>query len=116
MLRLGAFEIPNVPGVYGAPVSAVEKEVGVSLDGFAGSGLFATFRITFANEGRTLWMEDLPPYVIEMRREAAAEFRRAREEKAKQALELTAPSPQLTAPSPLVGGDPPPSPSEKAAP
>lgn len=68
MLRLGAFEIPNVPGVFGVPIEEVEKEVGIDLDGFAGSGLFATFRLTFAEEGRTLWMEDLPPDVIEMRR------------------------------------------------
>lgn len=71
MLRLGAFEIPNVPGVFGAPIEEVEKEVGIDLDGFAGSGLFATFRLTFAEEGRTLWMEDLPPDVIEMRRRLA---------------------------------------------
>jgi hypothetical protein len=76
MLRLGAFEIPSVPGVFGAPIDEVEKEVGIDLDGFAGSGLFATFRLTFAEEGRTLWMEDLPPDVIAMRRrlvEQAAE-------------------------------------------
>lgn len=71
MLRLGAFEIPNVPGVFGAPVEEVEKEVGIDLDGFLGSGLFATFRLTFAEGGRTLWMEDLPPDVIEMRRSLA---------------------------------------------
>lgn len=68
MLRLGAFEIPNVPGVFGAPIEEVEKEVGIDLDGFAGSGLFSTFRLTFAEKGRTLWLEDLPPDVIEMRR------------------------------------------------
>lgn len=71
MLRLGAFEIPNVPGVFGAPISEVEKEAGIDLDGFAGSGLFSTFRLTFADEGRTLWMEDLPPDVIAMRRRLA---------------------------------------------
>jgi hypothetical protein len=76
MLRLGAFEIPNVPGVIGAPVEAVEKEVGVNLDGFAGSGLFATFRLTFADSGRTLWMEDLPPDVIAMRRRLAEQAAR----------------------------------------
>ncbi len=71
MLRLGAFEIPNIPGVFGAPISEVEKEAGIDLDGFAGSGLFSTFRLTFADEGRTLWMEDLPPDVIAMRRRLA---------------------------------------------
>jgi hypothetical protein len=73
MLRLGAFEIPNVPGVFGAPIEEVEKEVGIDLDGFAGSGLFSTFRLTFADDGRTLWMEDLPPDVIEMRRRLVEE-------------------------------------------
>src|SRR5690606_1654411 len=42
MLRLGAFEIPNVPGVLGPQVDDLEKVLGVELDGFAGSGLFAT--------------------------------------------------------------------------
>ena len=73
MLRLGAFEIPNVPGVYGAPIEAVEKQVGVDLDGFAGAGLFGTFRLTFADRGKTLWLEDLPLEVVEMRRRLAAE-------------------------------------------
>lgn len=73
MLRLGAFEIPNIPGVFGAPIAEVEKEVGINLDGFAGSGLFSTFRLTFAEEGRTLWLEDLPPDVIEMRRRLVEE-------------------------------------------
>jgi hypothetical protein len=76
LLRLGAFEIPNVPGVFGAPIEAVEKEVGINLDGFAGSGLFATFRMTFADEGRTLWLEDLPADVIAERRRIAEEAAR----------------------------------------
>ena len=75
MLRMGAFEIPNVPGIFGAPIAAVEKEAGIDLDGFAGSGLFATFRLTFADEGRTLWLEDLPPDVIAMRRALAEKAR-----------------------------------------
>lgn len=69
MLRLGAFEIENVPGVLGAPVAAVEADVGADLDGFAGAGLFATFRLTFADEGKTLWIEDLPTEVVAMRQE-----------------------------------------------
>ncbi len=61
MLRLGAFEVAQVPGVLGAPIATIEKEVGVDLDGAAGSGLFSTFRMTFADQGRVLWLEDLPP-------------------------------------------------------
>jgi hypothetical protein len=75
MLRLGAFEIAQVPGVLGAPISAIEKEVGVDLDGAAGSGLFSTFRLTFADQGRVLWLEDLPPDVLEARQEAVVSVR-----------------------------------------
>jgi hypothetical protein len=64
MLRLGAYEIPNIPGVFGIPVDDLESEIGADLDGMVGSGLVATFRLTFADGGRSLWMEDLPPEVI----------------------------------------------------
>ncbi|MBK7578806.1 MAG: hypothetical protein IPI67_01255 [Myxococcales bacterium] len=59
-LRLGAFTIPQVPGVLGAPVAELEKGLGVDLDGLVGSGLLATFRVTLADRGRTMWLEDLP--------------------------------------------------------
>lgn len=95
MLRLGAFEIPNVPGVLGAPLDAVESELEVDLDGFAGSALFATFRLTFADEGRTLWMEDLPAEVIAERRRLAEEAERIAQERAAKGMvpdvELTRP-------------------------
>ena len=83
MLRLGAFEIPNVPGILGAPIHEVEKSLGVELDGFAGSGLVATFRVTFADGGRTVWLEDLPPEVLEQ--EANARARQAEERAAARA-------------------------------
>lgn len=74
-LRLGAFDMPGVPGVLGAPIAEVEKATRADLDGFAGSGLFATFRLTLADGGRTLWVEDLPPDVIEARRQSATRTR-----------------------------------------
>ncbi len=70
LLRIGAFEVPNVPGVLGAPVGELEKAIDVDLDGFAGSGLWATFRLTFADRGRTLFIEDLPAEVVQARIEA----------------------------------------------
>jgi hypothetical protein len=82
LLRIGAFEVPNVPGVLGAPVDDLEKAIGVDLDGFAGSGLWATFRLTFADQGRTLFIEDLPPEVIEAR--IAASQRMRAEDEARQ--------------------------------
>lgn len=60
MLRLGAFEIPKVPGVLGAPIEQLEEEIGVDLDGLLGSGMLAAFRVTLVDRGRTMWLEDLP--------------------------------------------------------
>ena len=60
VLRLGAFSVPQVPGVYGAPVAELEKGLDVDLDGLLGSGLLATFRVTLVDGGRTMWLEDLP--------------------------------------------------------
>ena len=91
MLRLGAFEIPNIPGVLGAPVADLEKAVRVDLDGFAGSGLFATFRMTFADGGRTLWLEDLPPDVIEARIRAAEAIRRIQSRPIGSSVPMAAP-------------------------
>jgi hypothetical protein len=81
MLRLGAFEIPNVPGVIGPKVSDLEQALAVDLDGFAGSGLFATFRLTFADGGRTLFIEDLPAEVIEARVRTAEALRQAAQQR-----------------------------------
>jgi len=60
VLRLGAFSVPQVPGVLGAPVGELEKGLDVDLDGLVGSGLLATFRVTLVDGGRTMWLEDLP--------------------------------------------------------
>jgi hypothetical protein len=60
-LRLGAFDIPQVPGILGDSVIK-DRETGldVELDGLVGSGLLATFRVTLVDGGRTMWLEDLP--------------------------------------------------------
>jgi hypothetical protein len=67
-LRLGTFDLNGIPGVYGARVAEVEKAAGADLDGFAGSGLFSTLRLTLTDGGRTLWLEDLPPEVLALAR------------------------------------------------
>jgi hypothetical protein len=64
MLRLGAFEVPHVPGVYGAPVAELEKGLDIELDGLVGSGLLAAFRVTLVDGGRTMWLEDIPAAAI----------------------------------------------------
>lgn len=60
-LRLGAFDVPNVPGIAGdSAVKEREQGLDVDLDGLIGAGLLATFRITLSDGGRSMWLEDLP--------------------------------------------------------
>ncbi|MCC6556228.1 MAG: hypothetical protein IT372_24985 [Polyangiaceae bacterium] len=58
MLRLGAYDVPKVPGVYGAQLGEVEKQLMLDVDGVIGAGLLAYFRITFGEGGRVMWIED----------------------------------------------------------
>jgi hypothetical protein len=61
LLRLGAFDVPSVPGLAGnEPVKEREDGLGIELDGLVGSGLFASFRVTLVDGGRTMWLEDIP--------------------------------------------------------
>jgi len=60
VLKLGAFELPGVPGVQGAPLGELEKGLGVDVDGILGTGLLANFRITLADRAKTMWLEPLP--------------------------------------------------------
>jgi len=60
VLRLGAYDIPEVPALYGTPIAEVEKGIDVDLDGIVGSGLLAAFRVTLTDGGRAMWLEDVP--------------------------------------------------------
>ena len=40
----------------------------MELDGLVGSGLLATFRVTLADGGRTMWLEDMPAEALTSRR------------------------------------------------
>lgn len=61
MLRIGAFDVPRLPGLQGdIAVKEIEERLGVDLDGLMGTGLLANFRVTLADGGRTMWLEDLP--------------------------------------------------------
>ncbi len=59
-MQLGAFEIPQVPGVLDDSVRTFEETLGVDLDGTVGAGLLASFRITLTANGRAMWLEDMP--------------------------------------------------------
>lgn len=65
-LRLGAFDVPHVPGLEGD--SAIKERgdgLGMNIDGLVGSGLLASFRVTLIDGGRSMWLEDLPPEALE---------------------------------------------------
>lgn len=117
MLRLGAFEIPSVPGVSGLPVDELEEHAGIDVDGMAGSGLFATFRLTFADQGRTLWMEDLPPEVIAEQQAIMENMRRDAEARsaARAAEAGVAPAADGTSPASGEAAQPAASPAPAAA-
>ena len=60
-LRLGAFEVPHVPGLEGdGTIKERAEGLGVNVDGLLGAGLLATFRMTLIDGGRSMWLEDLP--------------------------------------------------------
>jgi hypothetical protein len=61
LMQFGAFKLPQIPAVYGAPIELVEKELQIDVDGVVGAGLLADFRLTFADGGRVLWIEQRPP-------------------------------------------------------
>jgi hypothetical protein len=58
LLRLGAFDVPNVQGIFGVPIADMEKAMSVDLDGLVGAGFLYTFRCTLADGGRLMWVED----------------------------------------------------------
>ena len=43
-----------------AELQALFDGLGIELDGLVGSGLLANFRVTLADGGRTMWLEDMP--------------------------------------------------------
>jgi hypothetical protein len=71
VVKVGAFEVAQVLGVTGAPMGDLEKSLDVDLDGLLGSGLLAAFRVTLVDEGRTMWLEPLPPAPPELSRPKA---------------------------------------------
>lgn len=65
LLQFGAFKLPKITAVFGAPIAAVERELEIDIDGALGAGLLAGFRVTFSDGGRVLWVEQssgVPPH------------------------------------------------------
>ncbi|HVH45624.1 MAG TPA: hypothetical protein VM925_24890, partial [Labilithrix sp.] len=56
-LKLGGVDISGFPAVQGAPFGDYKQTFDVDLGGIAGAGLLSVFRVTFADEGKWLWLE-----------------------------------------------------------
>jgi hypothetical protein len=59
-LTLGSFDLPRVPAISGLPLDEFEQSGGVRLDGVIGGALLAEFRASLVDEGRTMWLEEMP--------------------------------------------------------
>jgi hypothetical protein len=64
-LTLGSFDLPRVPAMSGLPLDELEQSGGVRLDGVIGGALVAEFRASLVDEGRTLWLEEMPAPIDE---------------------------------------------------
>jgi hypothetical protein len=59
-LTIGSFDVPRVPAMYGFPFEDLEQSGGIHLDGVIGAALVSEFRASLADQGRTLWLEEMP--------------------------------------------------------
>jgi len=55
--KLGSLDLSQFPAVQGAPFNDYKQTFDVDLGGVAGAGLLSIFRVTFADEGKWLWLE-----------------------------------------------------------
>jgi tetratricopeptide (TPR) repeat protein len=62
--KLGSLELPQIPAMQGAPLSEYKASFDVDMNGVVGAGLLSAFRVTFAEDGRYLWLE-LDPTLLQ---------------------------------------------------
>jgi hypothetical protein len=55
--KLGTLDLPQIPAMQGAPLGEYKSNFDVDLQGVVGAGLLSAFRVTFGDEGRSLWLE-----------------------------------------------------------
>ena len=55
--KLGNMDLSQFPAVQGASFSDYKNSFDVDMTGVAGAGLLSIFRVTFANDGKFLWLE-----------------------------------------------------------
>jgi hypothetical protein len=60
MFRMGGFDLAKTPAIEGADIGDVTSGLDVDLGGVLGADLLAFFRVTFADDGRFMWIEPDP--------------------------------------------------------
>ena len=63
VFRVGGFDLAKMPAIEGADLGQVTSGVDIDLAGVVGADLLAFFRLTFADEGRFMWIEPDPTLV-----------------------------------------------------
>jgi hypothetical protein len=116
--KLGAFDLPKVPAVEGAPIGDILASADLDIGGVVGAGLLSIFRVTFGDDGRFIWIEPDPLMMQNMGLPPAAPPQPVSGAPAAGALS-TEPSPTpkgVNSPAPSTKGAPsPPSPSVPGA-
>jgi hypothetical protein len=63
MFRVGGFDLAKMPAIEGADLGSTMNGVDIDLGGVIGADLLGFFRMTFADEGRFMWIEPDPTLV-----------------------------------------------------
>jgi hypothetical protein len=63
MFRVGGFDLAKMPAIEGADLGQLTSGIDIDLAGVVGADLLAFFRLTFADEGRFMWIEPDPTLV-----------------------------------------------------
>jgi hypothetical protein len=63
MFRVGGFDLAKMPAIEGVDLHELTSGLDIDLGGVVGADLLAFFRITFADEGRFMWLEPDPSLV-----------------------------------------------------
>ncbi|HEY8041638.1 MAG TPA: hypothetical protein VIF15_17655 [Polyangiaceae bacterium] len=72
MFRMGGFDLAKMPAIEGADLNELTTGLDIDLAGVVGADLLAFFRVTFADEGRFMWIEPDPTLLGPVQRAGAA--------------------------------------------
>ena len=60
MFRVGGFDLAKTPAIEGADIGELTNGLDIDLGGIVGADLLSFFRVTFADDGRFMWIEPDP--------------------------------------------------------